>query len=307
MQKVIPFAPLPLPVLRKLSAPLSSLGMKVQKMFPKLGEDLSQADMGIHPRDYASIMVFSSLFYFIVFGAVITILLTKFITTKSFVGGIAIPHFLLVGIVIGLTLGVLVFTQMLAYPKILIKKRVRLIEMNLVYALRTMLVQIKSGVSLFDSLAAISFSNRFGQLSKELRGAVESINTGVAEEVALRELAAKNPSPYLKKVVWQLVNGMRAGADVTDVLAESVSSITREQEISIQGYGSSLRILSLMYLMIGVIIPALGLTFLIVIGSFPKIKITEITFWALLGGIVLAEFMFLGIMKAKRPNLMGAA
>jgi len=98
---------------------------------------------------------------------------------------------------------------------------------------------------------------------------------------------------------------MKAGADISDVIQESVSTMVREQQIGIQKYGSSLRILSLMYLMIGVILPALGITFLIVIGSFPKIKITEIMFWGLLGGLLLMEFMFIGIIKSKRPNLMG--
>ena len=97
---------------------------------------------------------------------------------------------------------------------------------------------------------------------------------------------------------------MRAGADVSDVLAESVASMTREQQIEIQKYGNSLKVLSLVYLMMGVIIPALGLTFLIVIGSFPKMNISEMLFWAMLGALVLAEFMFVGLMKSKRPNLM---
>ncbi len=159
-------------------------------------------------------------------------------------------------------------------------------------------------MSLFDSLYMISSTKRYGQLSAELKEAVDSISTGVSEEVALQELAVKNPSPYLRKVLWQIVNGMKAGADVSDVLSESVASITREQQIEIEKYGNSLKMLPLVYLMIGIIIPALGVTFLIVIGSFPKMQISELMFWAMLGALVIAEFMFVGLMKSKRPNLM---
>ena len=84
------------------------------------------------------------------------------------------------------------------------------------------------------------------------------------------------------------------------------ASMTRQQEIEIQKYGGSLRVFSLIYLMIGVIIPALGATFLIVLGSFPKIEIGEIAFWGLLGFVAVAQFMLLGMIKSKRPNLMGS-
>ncbi len=88
---------------------------------------------------------------------------------------------------------------------------VREIESNLIFALRTILVQIKSGVSLFDSLYSISSGKRYGELGAELKEAVDNISTGVSEEVALQELAVKNPNPYLRKVLWQIVNGMKAG------------------------------------------------------------------------------------------------
>jgi hypothetical protein len=64
--------------------------------------------------------------------------------------------------------------------------------------------------------------------------------------------------------------------------------------------------LSLVYMMLGVIIPALGLTFLVILASFPQIKLEEIVFWVMLGGIIILQFMYLGIIKSKRPTLLGA-
>ena len=65
-----------------------------------------------------------------------------------------------------------------------------------------------------------------------------------------------------------------------------------------------MKLLSLMYMMLGVIIPALGFTFLIVLGSFPQIELNELIFWLLLGTITFAQFMYLGILKSRRPNLL---
>jgi len=302
--EVVPFLPLPFPAAKKISRPFMGLGERVSKLFPGLYTNLDQAEIDSSVDEYCSIMVFSFFIYFILFWIISALVIGKLVFTSFSVLGVLVPQSLIIGLIIGLILGLLIFVQMAAYPKIKIKKKVRAIDSNLIYALRTMLVQLKSGVSLFDSLCMIAYSKRYGQLGNEIRKAVDNITSGTPQDQALAELGEKNPSVYLKKVLWQIVNGMKAGADVTDILAESVSSITREQQIDIEKYGNSLRILSLMYLMIGVIIPALGLTFLIVIGSFPRIQITEITFWFLLGGVLLAEFMFMGIMKSKRPSLM---
>jgi flagellar protein FlaJ len=304
--EVIPFMPLPYPAIKPFGTPFKGFGSKILSSFPKLEQELSQAKMSVPADEYASLMVFGIVFYFLFFAILSTLIIGKFVTNFSTIAGIAIPHSILVGLVIGLTFSLMIFVQLMAYPKIKIKKRIRAIEANLVYALRNMLVQLRSGVSLFDSLCMIAYSKRYGKLGEEIKETVDEINSGVSEEDALKALGEKNPSPYLRKVIWQIVNGMHAGSDITDVLAESVSTITREQQIDIERYGNSLKLLSLMYLMIGVIIPALGLTFLIVIGSFPRIEISEMTFWFLLGVIIVSEFMFVGLMKSKRPNLISA-
>ena len=82
--------------------------------------------------------------------------------------------------------------------------------------------------------------------------------------------------------------------------------MTNEEEVQIRTYGGSLRVLSLVYMLLGVIIPALGITFMIVISSFPQIQITEITYWTLLIFLVIGQISYLGLMKSKRPTLLEA-
>ncbi len=291
--------------MKRITAPIIGLGYRVSKWFPYLELELQQAGIDADAEEYSAIMVFNFAFYFLTFAVLGSALLSKFVTRTHLVAGVAIPESVILAITIGLVISFLIFIQMSMYPKIKTKKKIRAIELNILYALRTMLVQIKSGVNLFDSLSMIADGD-FGQLSKEFKKAVDEINTGMSEEAALQKIATENPSPYLRKAIWQIINGLKAGADVADVLNESVSSMTRQQEIEIQKYGGSLRVFSLIYLMIGVIIPALGATFLIVLGSFPKIEIGEMAFWALLGFVGVAQFMLLGMIKSKRPNLMGA-
>ena len=63
--------------------------------------------------------------------------------------------------------------------------------------------------------------------------------------------------------------------------------------------------LAMGYLLMAVILPALAVTFMIVLGSFPSIKVGENTFIGLLFIVTVFQIMYLGIMKSKRPNLIG--
>jgi flagellar protein FlaJ len=191
------------------------------------------------------------------------------------------------------------------YPESISKKKIREIESNLVFALRTLLVEIKSGVSLFAALDMVATGN-FGALSREFKHAVNKMNAGYQQEEALQEIATNNPSPFLRKILWQIVNGMKAGGDIADILSESMATTERDQKLAVTKYGNDLKLFSLIYLMIGVIMPALAMTFMIVLGSFPKVELKEMYFWGLLCMVLFMEFMFITLVESKRPTLMTA-
>ena len=88
--------------------------------------------------------------------------------------------------------GFILFSQ-LVYPRIYITRRQKDIEKNLISALQDVLVQLTSGVPLFNVLINISAS-KYGELSIEFKKAVKSINAGVPEQEVLDELAENNPS-----------------------------------------------------------------------------------------------------------------
>ena len=288
----IPFSPLPYPVMERISRPFLGIGAGLAKAMPYLEMELIQAKFDVDPKKYASVMVFLGIAYFIFFLGFSALLLSRFT-----------EMYLLIAFTISSVLGLMIFMQISMYPKMVVKKKIRDLERNLIFALRTMLIQIKSGVSLFDSMSTIA-NGDYGALSAEFREAVDEINTGTIEEHALQKLATNNPSLYFRKAIWQIVNGMKAGTEVSTVLVESVATMSREQKIAINTYGNQLKVFSLIYMMIGVIVPALGLTFLIVLGSFPQVEIGENLFWMLIGGVSVAQFMYIGMIKAKRPNIM---
>lgn len=294
-------SPVPMPVLARFAQPLQGVGATVAHIMPNFALELEQADIEIEPQEFVAMGLITAIFYFFLLSIVISFLVI--IAKYREVITVDWASALLIGPGLGLVFAFLVLLQVTQYPKIQIKRKIRNLEQNLIFGLRTITVQIRSGVTLFDALSLIADGN-YGALSTEFRKSVDEINTGVAEEDALQRSALRNPSLFYRRAIWQIVNGMKAGADITKVLSELVNSMTKEQVIQIKKYGASLRLLSLIYMMLGVIIPALGLTFMIILSTFPQIPITPELLWGFLGFLVLSQFMFLGLLKSKRPSLM---
>jgi flagellar protein FlaJ len=290
---IIPFSPLPAKALMSISARFKGFGARFAKPFPYLKIELKQAGIPFSAEEYGAVMFVVTTFYFVSFFLIGLIFALRLSPGQAFI----------MAPTVALLFSFLILVQLSLFPKIVLKRKVRNIERNLIFGLRTLLVEIRSGVSLFDALNMVANGN-YGMVSTEFKKATELINTGTLEDEALEEIASDNPSMFFRRAVWQLVNGMKAGADISDVLSSLVDSLMKEQRIEIRRYGGKLRVLSLVYMMLGVIIPALGITFLIILASFPQVGVGELLFWGLLGGIIVAQFMYLGVIKSSRPNLM---
>ncbi|MFH0955054.1 MAG: type II secretion system F family protein [Candidatus Micrarchaeota archaeon] len=292
---VIPLSPFPVNMLKGIIPFFIGFGAGLAKAMPNLKTELEQAEIELDAEEYSAIMLFLALFYFAAFTILGVLFGLKLFPDTMWTTA---P-------IIGFFAALMVLIQIIAYPHVLIKKKIRDLEQNLIFGLRTITVQIRSGVSLFDGLSLIADGN-YGQLSTEFQKIVDEINTGIRDEDALQRSALRNPSLFYRRAIWQIVNGMKAGADITAVLSELVHSMTKEQVIQIKKYGASLKMLSLVYMMLGVIIPALGLTFIIVLSTFPQIPISQMLLWGFLGFLILAQFMFVGLLKSRRPSLLAS-
>ena len=294
MKPKIPGLPLPLGVVLKITPKFRGIGSTVSGLFPQLRKELYQAEIEISAEEYGAIMALMAGFYFIVFALV----------AYAFARTLAPASAIVAALFFGFVAAVLMLVQMAFYPKIQLKKKIRGLERNLVFVLRTILVEIKAGVTLFDAINIIAEGDN-GEVTKEFKKAVEKMQTGTFQNDALEELAEDNPSLHFRRAIWQLVNGLKAGSDTSTIMAALVSALTKEKDNQVRRYGNSLKLLSLLYMMLGAIIPALGLTFLIILSTFPQIAITEWVFWGMLGFLLVGQFMFLGIIKSARPTLLG--
>ena len=294
MKNKIPFLPIPYEKIRAVTEHFLGLGENLSKMFPSLEFDLEQSGFELSPRRWMSIALFAFLFYFIlVFGLVLLI---------TFAAKIEIQRSITVSMFAGLAIGGGTFVFLSFYPKLSAQKRVSNIEKNLPYVLHHILVQVRSGVSLYDTFVSISKGD-YGTLSKEMRRVVNEINTGKSEAEALEKITRETPSFFFRRVMWQMVNSLKSGSDIGQTMKEIVDNLAVEQRVAIKKYGAQLNPLALMYMLFAVIFPTLGITFLIVLSSFTGISFNlELVLTGIIGVIVLFQFMFIGLIKSRRPS-----
>jgi len=291
----IPFSFLPPKVLKALSRSFLGIAGHLKKFFPSLKTDLIRADFKIDEKEYIAMCIPSALFFFILFSFFLSFALSFFGVQKCFV----------IGPIITLFFTFFVFVQQMIYPKVVAKRQVGNVERNLLPALQSILVQINSGVPLFDILVNVSKAD-YGQVSAEFTKAVKEISAGKHQLDALEELAVRNPSIFFRRAIWQIVNGMRSGADIASVVKDSIDSLSEEQLVQIQTYGSQLNPLAMFYMLIAVIVPALSITFIIIISSFVAASESgvKMVFWGFYIGIIFFQIIFLGLIKSRRPNLL---
>jgi len=172
-------------------------------------------------------------------------------------------------------------------------------------ALEDMLVQLNSGVPLFDILVNISSSD-YGEISNEFKRAVKKINAGMPQVEVLEQLGEKNSSIYFRRTLWQISNGMKSGSDISEVIKGSLRLLSEEQIIQIQNYGNKLNPLIMFYMLMTIILPALAITFLTIISSMIGLSknLTIIVYIGLFATAIFIQIMFLGAIRSARPTLL---
>jgi len=288
----IPFSIIPQKKLYKISRLYYGVAQKIESRLPFLEVHLKQAESRLNSIEYTSMcLAAASILFAIVF----------FISLPSIKMGANI----FVPLIVSLAITFVVLMQQLGYPKLIANRRIKLIEKDLLTAMQDIHVELNSGVPMFNILVNISRGG-YGEVSKEMKRAVSEINAGKPQVEALEELGLRNPSLLFRRALWQIVNGMKEGADISALIKDVITSISDEQVNQIQKYGSQLSPLALFYMLIAVIAPSLGTTFIIVLSSFVSMGevVIKFVFYGLLILTLLLQLVFMGMIKSRRPSLL---
>ena len=259
--------------------------------FPNLKKELLQSDMHYTPAGFVSWAARMSLF------AALAILVVIWIFMRANSG------VYLALLLIAIPIYALSFLYFMNFPRVRARMRASRIDSDLVFAGRHMLIELKSGVPLFDSMLGIS--REYGVVSEEFNKVVEKVTLGVPMGVALHSVAENNPSQFFNRVIMQMANSIASGSDVILALESALDQISREQVIELKAYGQKLNPIAMFYMMFGIIMPSLGVAFIVIILSFlggSGITMSASTLLVILVAIGLVQFLFLSMIESSRPK-----
>lgn len=294
-EEKIPLILLSLQQMSWLGRRMRGLGRILLLVNPNLSAVLPKLKIDVESSSYAVASLFSSLIY----GSVFFLLAYAAIYYRGEIVEPALP-----ALAIGICIWSVFFLLHMIYPGIIVKKVAAKESNDLLFALREMMVDIDGGVPLYDSMKNVA-AGEYGYVSRDLEGVVRDIERGVPDRVALRELALRTESEYMKRALWQMVNALESGASLSSALAGIVQSIESYIYRDIKNYSSNLNLLMLLYMLGATVIPSLGITFLVLLSAFSGLGVTFTTLIMLLMSSVLLQLVMIGYMSSTRPEIFG--
>ena len=289
---VSPFIILPKRISIAISRSFRPFARLLLKIFPFVEHDLKRLDKDADAEPYIIDSFFSGLILSVFFSIIVFIL----------VPGKFFDKLLITTVVLIYTFS-LFFGINIMYPKLKMGSISSLIDRDLSFALRDLVVQVRSGVMLYDAIVSIAEGD-YGVVSKDFKEAVRMMNAGYSEAYALEMLALDSKSEYMKKIVWQIANAMQRGGDISKMLESIYSSIQRHHEREVKSYLSTMNMMILMFFLLAVTLPTLGMVFMVVLSSVGGITLDITTSMMIIGTSILVQAFMLGYMRTLRPAIL---
>ncbi|MFH1442730.1 MAG: type II secretion system F family protein [Candidatus Micrarchaeota archaeon] len=288
----VPFSLLPPPLVEKLAKVkvFERTGNVVSTFFPSLHQELLQTESTINPRTYATMGVVASFFnalFILVLGFIVARMTNE--NTAIFI------------VVAPILIGLVSFFTIMTYPKIIAKKRARKLENELVPAMRQMLIQVKSGVPLYEAMTGVC--DGYGEVSLEFRKMVRRINAGIPMQDVLEEKSRFTSSLQFRRILWQIDNALKVGTDVGKALEEIITDLVAEKIDDIRRYGQELSPWTMIYMLAAIVTPSLGITMMLVIISFLGVDVPKIIFAVVLVFITGFQLFFTDFVRSRRPAI----
>lgn len=261
-------------------------------VFPELQWDLRRAGFEMDAVQYLSIGILITLISTGIMGGLVGFLIMTGMEINYYLGSAVVFIF-----------ACFTFFYVLFLPKTQVSKKGREIDKDLAYMLKDMQIQLTAGVPLFNSLDNIA-SGGYGLCSDICAEIVREVESGESMQDVLNDYGIITPSAYMRRTLWQVSNAIQTGSNVKDALSAISMELQRDKENQIESYGKELSLWGLIYLMLVIVAPSMGITLLLIMSTFMGGgAIESTTFWAVLGVLFVVQVFFIYFIKNKRPNI----
>lgn len=297
----IPLMPLPYKPLKPLIRGFYPIASRLIKFFPTLNLELDEINSKLNGKEYLSGALLTFTAYTILIGFILVAWSYRLDLLSELYNRVLI-------ITATFLISFFIFFYILLIPRWLRNKQKGELERHLLFATRHLMIQTTAGVPLFDALVSVSEEYEdenldYGEISREFKRIVKEVRGGNELTFALEESAKRNASPYYRRIIWQLANSNKAGANVGSVLKNMVEFLSNEQRILIRQYGSQLNPLALFYMFTCVIAPTMGVVLLMIASTFVDLAINELLFIVIWISLLVFQIIFIGLIKSRRPKV----
>lgn len=259
----------------------------------KLIRDLRIARMNIYYKDFVKNSFKISLMMTIMINIILFFVLNSIAKTS---GSASILLLLFLTFPLGFFI---LFKFFLKTPEVRIIRSRKNIDAEITSAIRFFVLDLKADAPIFDALH--NLAENFDEIGNYLKDIIIKTKLGSSLENALNEAAELVPSESFRIVLWQIINHMQTGSDITHTLEVIVDEIVEKQKIDFKKYGKKLNVLSLFYMIVAIILPTIGFTMISAILIFIGFKMSIgviLGFWIL---FTVLQLGFLVLSGGNRP------
>ncbi len=285
---------IPMPLAEQLAVRFRGIATRLSSFYPGLQYDLTNAHIPQSPEVYAFAAGLSALVWALM-GLFFAVL---FVVVRKVTG----PLMILAPFLGMFIMWLLFYVLLLYYPRMLARSVASKIDRGLLFATRDMLIQISSGIPLFQVLSNVADGD-YGQVSSEMKKTVNEVRAGTPLSTALEDMALRSQSKYLKKTIWQLITAMRSGSDLTNALKGIIKLLVDAQLRSVKAYNAELNFIVLIYLLVAAVLPTVGTTVLVIFSVFGVLGVTPEIYTALVVGGMVIQCVIIGYVSMRRPKL----
>lgn len=176
---------------------------------------------------------------------------------------------LLIGFFVLLLLIPFFFKFWMSYVDVQIRRKARELEGDLLFVSEYFLVSLESGMPLGNAIRNISRLDRpSGRFFKKV---YTDFKTGKDLENALDDAIGYSSSLNLKILLKRLKDSLSIGVDLKKVLENFIEESSERKIIEIRSYAKKLNPIIMMYLILGIVVPSLGVTFFILAAALLQI------------------------------------
>lgn len=171
-----------------------------------------------------------------------------------------------------------------------ISKYGKTVDSDLLFVSEYFLVSLESGLPLGNVIQGISQIDRPG--GRFFKRIYTDFKTGKDLEAALNDAIDYAPADQIKVLLKRLSDSLKIGVDLKDVLVNFIEESSAKKIVEIQAFSKKLNPKVMMYLLLGIVVPSLGITFLIL-----GLAVANPGTPALLKYILIGIFMFMFLFQ----------